>query len=199
MAAMTDPPTLVARIRARDLTAQCELIELYKEEVCRVISTQIREFCIQTRTRVVGGRPFRSQVDSIFNDVLVRLVVRIREGTLSLEDSKLVPYMVVIARNLLLTRMRKKRLERSVGAEALDGEVADGPSPDVATEERELVERYREILSRFDERRRVLVELRIDEGLKFDEIGEILGMGAQTARARYSECLADLRRLGGGQ
>jgi len=142
-------------------------------------------------------RSFRSEVNSVFHDALANLVVRIRSSDLTLDDQELMPYMVTIATNVLRSQVRKKEHRLSTGTETLDGTPADGNAPDVAAEERDLVAKYRELLATLPEQCRRLVQLRIDEDLSFAEIGELLDMKENSARARYADCLARLRRLGG--
>lgn len=203
MGTTVNKSALVERIKAGDQEAMNELIVTRKENVCRTIRTLLRGFNPKVRTRTVGGQPSSTQVNSVFNATLIRLIDRIQSGgptpedNETLEDSNLAGYMVVIARNLLLYRKRKEIRDRSVGDEPLTEVSVPGSPVSTIAAERELAAKYRTILAGMPERCRLLIELRMDAGLSFDEIGEVLKMGPKTARARYSECIVKLRQLGG--
>jgi RNA polymerase sigma factor (sigma-70 family) len=114
---------------------------------------------------------------------------------LKLADESLVPYLVTIATNVLLSETRR-RDNKSVHGEVLFEQSIDtGKRPETLAEEREMISKYRILLTALPARFQTLIRLRIEEELSFDQIGERLGMGANAARARYSECVSKLRLL----
>ena len=55
--------------------------------------------------------------------------------------------------------------------------------------------RAREMLERLPEKQRLSVSLRIDEGLSFREIGEVIGSSEGAARVNYFHGIRRLREL----
>ena len=71
---------------------------------------------------------------------------------------------------------------------------ADGPAPDSQLVESERAEAVRRALVELAEPYRVVVVLRHYEGLKFREIGDVLGIPEGTVKSRMSEALSQLSR-----
>jgi len=72
---------------------------------------------------------------------------------------------------------------------------ADGPTPDAQLVEDERAEAVRRALVELAEPYRVVVVLRHYEGLKFREIGDVLGIPEGTVKSRMSEALTQLSRM----
>ncbi len=186
---------LVSRIRRGDSNAVQELVESYGEELCRIISTRLRSFRMGRRGGSRQDDEFRSEVNSVFHNSLTRLIERIRSSDFKLEDESLVPYLATIAANVLRSETRRKDNKSVHGEVLLEQSIDTGKRPETLAEEREMVSKYRVLLTALPERFQTLIRLRIEEELSFDQIGERLGMGANAARARYSECVSKLRLL----
>ena len=97
-------------------------------------------------------------------------------------------------------RRTKRRGECSLDAlDATDGEpeffAADEPPPDAQADARERGEFVRDALLKLAPQYREVVVLRHFEGLKFREIGEVLGIPEGTVKSRMAEALAHLSRL----
>ncbi len=186
---------LVSRIRRGDANAVQELVESYGEELCRIISTRMRKFRMGRRGGSRQDDEFRSEVNSVFHNSLTKLIERIRSSDLRLEDESLVPYLVTIATNVLRSELRSKDSKSARGEVLLEQSIDTGKRPETLAEQREMISKYRVLLTALPERFQALIRLRIEEELSFDQIGERLGMGANAARARYSECVSKLRLL----
>ena len=76
-----------------------------------------------------------------------------------------------------------------------DGRPADDSAPDSQLVEHERAEAVRRALGQLTEPYRVVVVLRHYEGLKFREIGELLGIPEGTVKSRMAEALNQLNRL----
>jgi len=108
-----------------------------------------------------------------------------------------------MALNLCYDELRKiqRRREWSLdptGDDAegtLDGISASGPAPDAALAEQERADAVRRALLQITEPYRVVVVLRHYEGLKFREIGEVLGIPEGTVKSRMAEALTRLSRI----
>lgn len=80
-------------------------------------------------------------------------------------------------------------------AEAQEGFVAGEPTPDAQMESSERGELVRNALGRLPAHYREVVVLKHYEGLKFREIGEVLGIPEGTVKSRMAEALGQLNRL----
>jgi RNA polymerase sigma-70 factor, ECF subfamily len=81
------------------------------------------------------------------------------------------------------------------GAEAEEGFVAVEPTPDAHAESWERGELVRRALAGLPAHYREVVVLRHYEGLKFREIGDVLGIPEGTVKSRMAEALGQLNRL----
>jgi len=79
-------------------------------------------------------------------------------------------------------------------AEAQEGFVAGEPTPDAQVESQELGELVRSALAGLPAHYREVVVLRHYEGLKFGEIGDVLGIPEGTVKSRMAEALGQLNR-----
>jgi RNA polymerase sigma-70 factor (ECF subfamily) len=84
------------------------------------------------------------------------------------------------------TRRREAPLEEDVPGEA-------GVADEVAV--RAEAERARGLLARLPEKQRLAVQLRVDEGLSFREVGEVIGSTEGAARVNYHHGIRRLREL----
>jgi RNA polymerase sigma-70 factor (ECF subfamily) len=97
-------------------------------------------------------------------------------------------------------RKLKRRGEFSLDELHDDGDHApfdledDAPAPDTRLVEDERAEAVRRALVELAEPYRVVVVLRHYEGLKFREIGDVLGIPEGTVKSRMSEALSQLSR-----
>lgn len=80
-------------------------------------------------------------------------------------------------------------------AEAEEGFVAGEPTPDAQVESQERGELVRRALAELPALYREVVVLRHYEGLKFREIGDVLGIPEGTVKSRMAEALGQLNRL----
>ena len=80
-------------------------------------------------------------------------------------------------------------------AEAEEGFVAGEPTPDAQAESQERGELVRRALAELPALYREVVVLRHYEGLKFREIGDVLGIPEGTVKSRMAEALGQLNRL----
>ena len=80
-------------------------------------------------------------------------------------------------------------------AEAEEGFVAGEPTPDAQVESQERGELVRRALAELPAHYREVVVLRHYEGLKFREIGDVLGIPEGTVKSRMAEALGKLNRL----
>ncbi len=121
--------------------------------------------------------------EDVVMDVLVGLVRR-RRALAGVENPK--AYLLAAVRNRARRRMRRRRagVERARGA-------MSGPEPAEAAA-------VRLALWQLPPQQREVVALKVWGGLTFSEIGQLLGIPANTAASRYRYGLDKLRRILGG-
>jgi RNA polymerase sigma-70 factor (ECF subfamily) len=106
-----------------------------------------------------------------------------------------------MALNICYDELRKLKRRRESSLDDHDDDSApfdfetDEPSPDSRLVENERAEAVRDALVQIAEPYRVVVVLRHYEGLKFREIGDVLGIPEGTVKSRMSEALTQLSRL----
>ena len=108
-----------------------------------------------------------------------------------------------IAINLCHDEARRARRRGEFSLDALEDEdggtglsfAADEPTPDAQAAASERGELVRRALAELSPAYREVVVLRHYEGLKFREIGEVLGIPEGTVKSRMAEALAQLSRL----
>ncbi|MGD8320245.1 MAG: sigma-70 family RNA polymerase sigma factor [Gemmatimonadota bacterium] len=95
------------------------------------------------------------------------------------------------ARGMLRRAMRRRETDLDSAPPAESPEAS--PEDQAATSEE--AARARQALERLPEKQRLSVQLRIDEGLSFREIGEIIGSSEGAARVNYFHGIRRLREL----
>jgi RNA polymerase sigma factor (sigma-70 family) len=189
---------LVVRIRRGDPDALRKLAETYGEPLRRIIAVQLRRFGMgRRRGQTSRDDLFQSEVHSVFNDAFLRFVKEVQRGRLELTDHQIIPYITRIATNLLTTQLRRPGNRNILPAESLDLPCPDDSTIDGLLADRELASKYLRLLTNLPEKCQRLISSRLHAGMTFAEIGAHVGMPENAARARYSECLARLRALGG--
>lgn len=185
--------SLKERIQRNDQSAMNQVYEQYSEELIRFISIQLRAYQLGNRGGS-GNVEFRSEVNSVFNIVFSRFIEQIRKPDNSLDESKFLPYMIKIARNILNQRKKKQKTERSSGDEAL-GLIAVLKTPVLdQVSNAESVEKFWIAVSELSPLYRQIMEMRVRDGLSYAEIGQNLGMQANAVRARFHDCMKEIRR-----
>ena len=108
-----------------------------------------------------------------------------------------------VALNLCHDELRRQQRRAEFSLDALEGDdgrsadsfAAEEPSPDVHAESQERGELVRRALAQLPGHYREVVVLRHYEGLKFREIGDVLGIPEGTVKSRMAEALSQLNRL----
>jgi RNA polymerase sigma-70 factor (ECF subfamily) len=106
-----------------------------------------------------------------------------------------------MALNICYDELRKLKRRGEFSLDAHDDDSnpfdleADGPGPDSQMVEGERADAVRSALVQLTEPYRVVVVLRHYEGLKFREIGDVLGIPEGTVKSRMSEALSQLSRI----
>jgi RNA polymerase sigma-70 factor (ECF subfamily) len=147
-------------------------------------------------TRMMGD-PHRGE--DLAQETFARLFARRKNYEPS---GKFSTFLWRMALNLCYDELRKlkRRREFSLDEHGDDDSSpfdleADDPAPDSRLVEDERAEAVRRALLELTEPYRVVVVLRHYEGLKFREIGDVLGIPEGTVKSRMSEALTQLGRV----
>jgi RNA polymerase sigma-70 factor (ECF subfamily) len=177
---------LLRRIRLGDPQAAVELVRQF-EPVIRV----------EVRRRL--NDPYLNRVfDScdVCQSVLASFFLRASAGQYQLDDPRdLIKLLLSMARKKVASRARRERTQsrdsrRVTNDPNVLGSVADGPTPDQLVAGRELLQRFRALLTE-DERR--LVDLRA-QGHTWPEVAAEVGGQAQARRRQLDRALDRVAR-----
>ena len=173
----TSDAELVARGRAGDDSALDELVRRHHESAYRVALSVVREHDMAQDVVQDGFvRAFRA-LDRFRGDAAFRT------------------WLLTIVANEGRGALRKRGRRRETGL--------DGVAP-VASRERDAADRVaiedeaaraRRHVQSLPEKQRLSVMLRVDEGLSFREIGELIGSSEGAARVNYFHGIRKLREL----
>ncbi len=170
-------PELVRRSRLGDPRAFGALVERYHEAVYRLAVSMVSD-------------PDLAQ--DVAQDAFVK-AFRALDGFRG--DAAFRTWLLTIAANEARGALRRRGRRRESGLEGAGPIVADGRSPEEETVLARESARARELLERLPEKQRLAVGLRVDEGLSFREIGEIIGSSEGAARVNYFHGIRRLREL----
>lgn len=110
-------------------------------------------------------------------------------------DATFRTWLLTIAANEARAALRKAGRRRETTLDAAAPVPSDDPGPEASAELAQEASRAREMLQRLPEKQRLSVALRIDEGLSFREIGEVIGSSEGAARVNYFHGIRRLREL----
>src|SRR6185503_17037452 len=142
-------------------------------------------------TRMIGDA---HRGEDLAQDTFARLYARRKNYE---PTAKFSTFLWRMALNICYDELRKikRRGEFSLHEFDDDDGTAFDPGPDARLAENERAETVRHALLQLAEPYRVVVVLRHYEGLKFREIGDVLGIPEGTVKSRMSEALTQLSRL----
>lgn len=110
-------------------------------------------------------------------------------------DASFRTWILTIVANEARGALRKAGRRRESALDDAAPVATDEPGPDEQAVVAEEAARARRMLERLPEKQRLSVSLRIDEGLSFREIGEVIGSSEGAARVNYFHGIRRLREL----
>ncbi len=110
-------------------------------------------------------------------------------------DSSFRTWLLTIAGNEAKGVFRKRKRRAEQGLESAGPLVSDQPEAGDVTELKQEAEMARVMVAKLPDKQRLAVTLRIDEGLSFREIGEIIGSSEGAARVNYHHGIRRLREM----
>lgn len=170
-------PELVRRAREGDQRAMTELVERHHVAAYRVAISLVSDPDLaQDVTQDAFLKAFRGlsgfRGDAAFRTWLLTITANAARGA--------------------LRRAIRRRETDLDSAPALESEGADPEEQAMVSAE---AARARAALERLPEKQRLSVQLRVDEGLSFKEIGDIIGSSEGAARVNYFHGIRRLREL----
>jgi len=108
-------------------------------------------------------------------------------------DAAFRTWLLTIAANAARGALRRQGRRKETELEAVPSIASDERGPDEATELSSESARARAALARLPEKQRLSVQLRVDEGLSFREIAEVVGSTEGAARVNYFHGVRKLR------
>jgi RNA polymerase sigma-70 factor (ECF subfamily) len=181
MPAQDDDGALMLRYAQGDARAFTRLYERHKGALFRYLLRQTRN---------------QAATEDLFQEVWSRVIAS-RERYQSL--AKFSTFLFAIAHNCFIDHCRRAGTAPTARADSLDdaGEaLADSEhrSPERQAESAQMASRLRAALERLPVEQREVFVLYEETGLSLEEIGELTGVGTETAKSRLRYALAKLRQ-----
>ncbi|MSR21162.1 MAG: sigma-70 family RNA polymerase sigma factor [Gemmatimonadetes bacterium] len=110
-------------------------------------------------------------------------------------DASFRTWLLTITANEAKGALRRKGRRRETALEDASEVRSEGGGPAHDAMMRDEASRARRMLEQLPEKQRLSVTLRIEEGLSFKEIGEVIGSSEGAARANYFHGIRRLREL----
>jgi RNA polymerase sigma-70 factor (ECF subfamily) len=175
---------------AAEIAVDVELIERWRKGDQRA-ARELVERHAQSLARFAASQGVRDDVEELVQDTFVRAFGAIESFR---ADSSFRTWLFTIERRLLLDRRRGERRRKddseieerdaATGFDALDSMVAE-----------ETARRIREAVAGLSPMQRDVFTLRLNEGLSYKEIAEVLGTTEGAARVHYHNAVGVVREL----
>jgi RNA polymerase sigma-70 factor (ECF subfamily) len=181
----SDPSDLsvLQRIAARDSAALAELYDRHSRLLFGLI------------LRIVGDR---GEAEEILQEAFVR--VWTRAETYDAQMGGPLPWIVRLARNCAIDRLRARRVRAAVGAPAIDGAVAEAvpatgiQNPEEAVIGAERRHRLTDALAGLPAEQRRLIEAAFFEGYTHSELAQRFGLPLGTVKTRIRAGMIAMRQ-----
>jgi RNA polymerase sigma-70 factor (ECF subfamily) len=164
---------LIARWRAGDERAATLLVDRHATAVARYVAS-------------LGGR---EALDEVVQDAFVRAFGSLESFR---GDSAFRTWLFTIARRLVLDRRRARRRQRET-VDLQDGDLATEYSALDSLVADEAQEKMRGAIERLTPTQREVFTLRINDGLSYKEIAEVVGTTEGAARVHYHNALRQVK------
>jgi len=166
---------LVDRARDGDVAALDSLIRRHYELAYRVALSVVRD-------------------PDVASDVVQDAFVKAARGLSGYRgDSPFLGWLATIVKNEARTALRSVGRRNEAALDVVAPVAASGSSPAERTVLRDEARRVRRLVDRLPEKQRLAVELRIDQGLSFREVGEVIGSSEGSARVNYHHGITKVR------
>jgi len=168
---------LVEKGRAGDDRALSALVERHHAAAFRVAFSMLRD---------------NDAAEDVVQDSFIK-AFRALEGFRG--DSPFRTWVLTIARNQARHALRQRGRRRETALEDAGQVSSERKAPDAEVIDAQETLRARRMMESLPEKQKLSVALRIEEGLSFKEIGEIIGSSEGAARVNYFHGIRRLREL----
>lgn len=184
MSAMTDESLVNMYMKGND-SAFDVLMKRYESKVFSYILYSVKN---------------QELAEDLFQDVFVKVVVRLRNGKYQ-ENGKFQAWLMRVAHNLLIDHFRKEPEENIISKDETEVDLFNDPSLAV-NENREqemisqqLIADVKHLISRLPENQRQVLTMRYYDELSFKEIAELTNCSINTALGRMRYALINLKKM----
>jgi len=180
-----DNQTLSKQIRSGDEQAIREFIKKHEKEILRILRIQLRRTKTNQYSSVPVSSPTSSNINSLLNESLLRLINKIKKDECDQTDEILLLTLYRISKNLLTDRFRHKIVARNVSIESSMDPAIDDDPPGKQMELEEDFQKMQLYITELPKFQQDIFNLRAG-GMPFKEIGILLNKSAGAIRAEYA-------------
>lgn len=161
---------LITRLRRRDPAVFDQIVRTYRQQVFRFVLRSVRD---------------RQRAEDITQDAFLKLY---RHAPNLRSRERFLPWLYRAARTTVIDQQRRLQRERRIFGE--NGPVAHRAhlvaEPDPSLERAERADDVRKAIAELPERFRTPFVLREEEGMRYQEIADVLGIPEKTVSSRIS-------------
>jgi len=172
---------LVARSKDGDIAAFGELVNRYQKVVFRIILRMVRS---------------QDDADDLTQDTFVRAHRGLKTFK---EEYDFHPWLYRIGVNQAINFLNKRKRQAAVDLDDVpEGDIKQGPAPESPVQSasrQELMEHLEEALAKLPEEQRTVFLLRVQEGLSYEEIAEVMDTPKGTVMSRLARARMALRKF----
>ena len=172
-----DEAALIGRARAGDREAQDVLVRVYLADVYGLA------------LRLLGDEDLAQDAAQ---DAMVN-AMRALNGFRG--DSSFRTWVLRIAANAARSQARRRWRKREVALTAVEGLAGEGEDPEAKAVVQDEATRVRKHLERLPRKQRLAVELRVNQGLDYEDVARILKCSTGAARVNYHLGIKRLREM----
>ena len=142
----------------------------------------------------------QEQAEDLFQDVFMKIVVRLRSGKYE-ETGKFYAWVMRVAHNLVIDHFRKSTDEKIISNDETEQDLFNDPSLAVNENREEqmikeqLVSDIHELIAKLPESQRQVLLMRYYDDLSFKEIAEKTNCSINTALGRMRYALLNLKKM----
>ncbi len=138
--------------------------------------------------------------NDLFQDTFIKVVNTLKSGKYN-EEGKFLPWVMRIAHNLSIDHFRRGKKMRMLRAteefDVFDTMCSDEPHMEDRMIQEQIHQDVRDLLETLPEEQRLVVKMRIERDMSFQEIADETGVSINTALGRMRYALINLRKFAG--
>jgi RNA polymerase sigma-70 factor (ECF subfamily) len=140
--------------------------------------------------------------NDLFQDTFIKVVNTLKSGKYN-EEGKFLPWVMRIAHNLSIDHFRRGKKMRMIRAteefDVFDTMCSDEPHMEDRMIQEQIHQDVRDLLKTLPEEQRLVVKMRIERDMSFQEIADETGVSINTALGRMRYALINLRKAMDGR